>query len=258
MDVNELARIDHNKTFCRHPWETARIDVALAILKKHLAFPVQSIIDIGSGDGYVIQQMFLKNLSNHYTAVDIGYDDTFIRNEVSHALHPQITITSSLPEAQTIISDKGSTLYLLMDVLEHLENESVLLRQLQRNRSENASYLLITVPANQYLYSSHDTLLGHYRRYNRKSVIALCQQYQLQPIESGYFFLSLWCIRILQLGFEKIMKSSKKTSVENWQHGKWISAIVRKTLILDYQVSRIFKSLGINLPGLSVYCLCKI
>jgi hypothetical protein len=58
---------------------------------------------------------------------------------------------------------------LYIDVIEHIENDAAEL-QLAANLLRAGGYLFVIVPAHQTLYSPFDKLIGHYRRYSRKSL----------------------------------------------------------------------------------------
>ena len=57
----------------------------------------------------------------------------------------------------------------MMDVLEHIENDSAILREIKSHLKPDG-ILLLSVPAYQFLWSKHDILNMHYRRYNRNSL----------------------------------------------------------------------------------------
>jgi SAM-dependent methyltransferase len=60
--------------------------------------------------------------------------------------------------------DESFDLVTSFDVLEHIEDDSLALRELARVLRPNG-YLLVTVPAYRFLWSIHDESLGHRRRY---------------------------------------------------------------------------------------------
>ncbi len=54
-------------------------------------------------------------------------------------------------------------------MLEHLEDDRIILRYLQDNLKDNG-IAIITVPAHPWLFSEHDRVCGHYRRYTKKQL----------------------------------------------------------------------------------------
>jgi SAM-dependent methyltransferase len=62
---------------------------------------------------------------------------------------------------------------MLLDVLEHIENDVGLLLRL-RKALKPEGVLVLKVPAGQWLYGSMDRAIGHYRRYSRQTLSHIC------------------------------------------------------------------------------------
>ena len=58
----------------------------------------------------------------------------------------------------------------LLDVLEHTADDDLTLREMCRV-VRPGGYLLVMVPAHQLLWSNHDLVQHHYRRYSRRSLL---------------------------------------------------------------------------------------
>jgi len=120
---------------------------------------------------------------------------------------------------------------------------------------------MITVPAYQSLFCSHDHFLGHYRRYTNRSLKQTIEKAGFEKLKLGYFFFSLLMPRILQTLKERISKpdlSKSTTGLVEWGGGKGITSIIKGVLRLDHRITHGIKMLtGLSLPGLSNYILCK-
>lgn len=68
---------------------------------------------------------------------------------------------------------------LLLDVLEHVADDRDFLRRIASSMRPGA-ILLLTVPANPLLWSQHDHILGHLRRYTRRGLRHLWQELPLK------------------------------------------------------------------------------
>lgn len=102
---------------------------------------------------------------------------------------------SSLP-----FEDDSFDLALTLDVIEHLDDDEGALRELRRTLRPGGT-LLVTVPAYPKLWSSHDEVNHHRRRYTRRSLLDVAgragwqQQYfthfnaLLLPAAAGYRLL---------------------------------------------------------------------
>lgn len=252
MDLKELSRQTPGSTQ-RHPWETTRARISRFLIrkvKKHF----HHILDIGSGDAYLLAKLGQWELADHLIAVDSGYTDSIISS--LRQKHPKIEFRSTTEHP--LPDGSQPDLILLMDVLEHNLSETAVLEPvLNDDISGKQAVLLITVPAFQFMYSPHDKALGHYRRYTRKQLLKVCKQQGLQVIRSGYFFASLLSIRL----FQKLMAGKdatpQKRRIDNWKSTQWITTTLETLLWWDFRCCYALTSIGIHVPGLSCYCLCQ-
>lgn len=87
---------------------------------------------------------------------------------------------------------------LAMDVVEHVQNDSDFIKSWLPKLSKDG-IVLITVPAFQSLWSYHDEILGHVKRYKKSDLLALAKKSGLEPVYLNYafspFFLPLYIIR---------------------------------------------------------------
>jgi hypothetical protein len=251
MDISEFSRLNDKSKYNRHPWETSRKNVLHTFLKQsEIKFPIDRIVDIGSGDAFVIHTLVDKNLAKEYYAIDTAYTPEVIAQLKSNNNNSQVVYFQNLKEYLATVTEKVPTLYLCMDVLEHLEDEKIILDDLQ---SKDNNYFFFAVPAFQSVFSSHDVLLGHYRRYTLKQLVTVLNNYQFTIIDKGYYFTSLLLFRKL----DKFLKKDKDESIDNWEAGKLKTAFINTMLTIDFKISLLLKKLGVTVPGLSCYCLCK-
>jgi len=75
----------------------------------------------------------------------------------------------------------------LLDVLEHQEDDRAFMRDLV-DRMEPGSVLLVTVPAMQSLWSPWDVALGHFRRYDKESLVGSVERLPVRVDEVSYLF----------------------------------------------------------------------
>ena len=84
----------------------------------------------------------------------------------------------------------GASHVTLMDVLEHQEDDRAFLADLAEKMDPGAT-LLLTVPAMPSLWSAWDAMLGHYRRYTKKSLRETTASLPLQIEAQSYLFPEL-------------------------------------------------------------------
>ena len=74
---------------------------------------------------------------------------------------------------------------LCLNVLEHIEDDAVVLRGL-RDSLVPGGYLLLLAPAHRFLFGEIDRNVGHERRYSRAPLRALLEEAELEPVEIRY------------------------------------------------------------------------
>lgn len=253
MDISEIQRIENYIPEKRHPWEITRATVIRSLLKSNGYQPGSAITDIGSGDCFVLNQFQQNKMGSHFTAVDNAFNNDII--EKLKTTYPGINAFYNSLEEYDRSAATNSSWFLISDVIEHIENDGAFLDTLNSlSRKTAPAYCLVTVPAYQSLFSEHDTMLGHYRRYDLTQLKELCTSHKMEIKDSGYFFFSLLLPRFI---FKRFRNKKTKT-IDHWNGGAFITRILSSILWLDFKTGRFLKKMGINLPGLSCYCICKI
>ena len=261
MDLAELKnRIYAN--IKRHPWELARIEVLVSLLKDVLKNEEEfSVLDIGCGDIFPISKLIELYPKVSFYAIDIAFTDKIIEELKDIIEGKNIYLFQTLDEANLHLK-KPVNLVLLLDVVEHIKDDNEFLISLNKNIHINKdTFIAITVPAFQSLFCSHDHFLGHYRRYSNKTLLKTINNAGFEKISMGYFFLSLIPLRILQVLKEKIVKpdlTKETTGLVEWNKTSRITNVIKKILLYDFKICNLIKdTTGLSLIGLSNYIICK-
>ena len=250
MDLTEFDRLFDKENYKRHPWEISRRDVLFKLLKSSkITFPVKRIVDIGGGDAFIINEIYKQNLAEEYFTIDTAYSPEIISQLKANYGESKIQYVQNLMDYLANFPSEENTLFLCMDVLEHLENENEILNHL----TQKNNYFLFAVPAFQSVFSNHDVLLGHYRRYNLKQLQNVLKQHHFQIQDKGYYFTSLLFVRWM----ERIFNKNKKASIDNWTGSSMTSKLITLVLQLDFGFTHLLQKFGIRMYGLSCYCICK-
>lgn len=242
MDLKE--KLDSNRSGV-HPWELSRAESILKILKY---LPKETVYaDIGSGDMFFTKRLLNYTINQIY-AVDINYND----------LDDNDSNIDNIIKLNNVndIKDNSVNCIVLMDVLEHIENENEFLENVLDKLMEGGT-ILITVPAHQFLFSEHDKFLDHYRRYNKKRLLDTVSKHKVEIEEMFYFYSILFIARMLQILFYrlKIIKPNNK-GVGAWQYSQTcvITKIIKIFLNIDFRINRWISHRGLWQTGLSL-CL---
>ncbi|MDO8427132.1 MAG: class I SAM-dependent methyltransferase [Deltaproteobacteria bacterium] len=246
MDLRELKGLSR----IRHPWETSRVEALRSILKQSLDKDAKAL-DIGCGDGFVCMKLFKGTAVKRITAVDINLTKELI-DELSKR-GGGITYSDKLPKEKNCYG-----LILLLDVVEHVKDDGALLKEIG-DYLEQGGRVLITAPAFNFLFSSHDRYLRHVRRYSLKELRSLVESSGLRCVSSGYLFASLLLPRLLSASLERLfkIKDGPQKGVGNWRFGRGITKAIELMLRADNKISLIANGFGLKLPGLTGWVLCE-
>lgn len=241
MDLREAHRVHKGEAY-RHPWELSRTASIISFIKHNP--PAKCYADIGAGDRYFTQAL-VGRTSRPVYAVDTGY--TYIQRS------KEIIYLSSLD----MIPDEEIDCLFLLDVLEHVDDEHAFLEGVLKKLKPPAN-LIITVPAFQFLFSSHDHFLDHKRRYTRKQIITVLTQAGIKVERCFYFYTSLFLVRLTLLLLERVgITKRTKMGVDSWpfRERNPLSLIFTTLLNIDFTFGHFMGRVGIYSPGLSLCCL---
>jgi hypothetical protein len=172
MDLKELAGWKGDVD--QHLYYAAKA-AALDRLLQTIRF--RTIADIGAGSGFFAKHLLQqRSEASAATCVDINYET---ESDEWVAEKP----VAFRRDGRALDAD----LYLLMDVLEHVEDDVGLLQSVV-DSAPSGAHFVITVPAFKFLWSGHDVYLGHYRRYTLQQLVDVAQRSGLTVEKSCYFF----------------------------------------------------------------------
>jgi SAM-dependent methyltransferase len=175
--------------------------------------PAGTFFDIGGGNGFVSQGVRQLGIET----VVVEPDPSGSRHALGRGLKPVIAATiddadfkaGSMPSAG------------LFDVIEHIEDDLALLRQMHGLLSDEGK-LFITVPAYQWLWSSYDDSAGHFRRYRLASLCDLLRTAGFKVDFATYIFgfipLPIYLFRRLpeRLGLQRTVNLKEDDSAEQY------------------------------------------
>ena len=159
----QMAQLDQ-----RHWWFTARRRI-LAELIERVAKPPKDarILELGAGTGHNLAML------SRFGTVEASELDPIARNLASERLGREVK-EAALPNLSMFPADSYD-LIALLDVLEHVpDDKGSLAAILERLKPGGA--LLLTVPANPWMWSAHDVAHHHHRRYRKAEIGALAKE----------------------------------------------------------------------------------
>jgi SAM-dependent methyltransferase len=166
----------------RHWWYRARREILADLIARRIPLPADPrILEIGCGTGHNL--VMLKRFGR----VDAIEIDAAARAIAAERLGRAIG-EAPLP-ALTGVEDGAYDLVAILDVLEHVEEDEAALASIAR-KLRPGGRVLITVPAHPWMWSAHDAVNHHKRRYTRKTLKAVIARAGLR-IELLSWFNSL-------------------------------------------------------------------
>lgn len=249
MDLREA----HVNTSIRHPWEVARARFFGQQLRdRGVLGQLRSGLDIGAGDAWFAGQLVSQLPEKaRLHCVDAAYTQTSMA-ALQAKLPPQIALYPTPPPGR-------HDLVLLLDVLEHVQDDRTFLREIVQQRMEAGGRILISVPAWQGLFISHDTFLHHFRRYSPQQARALIEGAGLRIEASGGLFHSLLLPRLAMRVVEQVSGAqlhSREPGIA-WNAGPLATSAVAAALSIDNAASSWLAQRGVDAPGLTWWALCR-
>ena len=223
----------------QHWWFRARRSILSSLILKYL--PQGKILDVGCGTGFI-----LEALKTQYEVWGIDISKIAIQFCQEKGL---TQVTQGVLDKNTL-PEHYFDLIMFLDMIEHLEHDLSALTQ-AKHYLKSQGQLLITVPAYQFLWSAHDEIHHHKRRYTKKQLTELLQQAGYEVIFSSYFNTFLFPLIAIARLIGNQLNRHHRSDV------KLPSALVNNVL---YQVFRSEKNLFPNLSfpfGVSLVCLAR-
>jgi SAM-dependent methyltransferase len=146
----------------RHWWYRARRDILANLITRKIRLPEGArILEIGCGTGHNLEML------QRFGRADGIEIDPAARGMAEQRLGRPIG-TAPLPQL-TGVEAGAYDLVALLDVLEHVEEDEAALASIAR-KLKPGGRILITVPAHPWMWSAHDEVNHHKRRYTRKTL----------------------------------------------------------------------------------------
>jgi SAM-dependent methyltransferase len=207
----------------RHWWYRGRRTVLDGVIAG-LGLPADPrILDAGCGSG-----RFMVELAKLGNVTGVELSDT----SVSLARERQLGEVVAGSVLEMPFPENSFDLAVSLDVIEHLDDDLAALRELRRTVTPGGA-LLVTVPAYQWLWSGHDEINHHHRRYTRRSLQRVAEQAGWQQVRTTYFNSLLLPVAILLRVLDRFSTKTTESSLDLWIPPEPLNWVLERPLALE-------------------------
>jgi SAM-dependent methyltransferase len=231
-----------------HWWFTARAEILMSHIRRVFANRTDlKILNIGAATGYSSEL-----LQQFGTVTSIEFDEEcyeFTRDVVKIPIQQGSILELDFP-------DNTFDLVCAFDVIEHVEDDRLAVSEMRRV-AKLGGVMFVAVPALMYLWSEHDVVNHHFRRYSSKILRGLFVEHDA-PIFHSYFnfwlFFPIAAIRLLLRIFTKkhlAKPEDTQSDFDNFKSGGLVNSILKNVFLSENILLKRFISLPIGVSILS-------
>ncbi|MFN8638977.1 MAG: methyltransferase domain-containing protein [Dehalococcoidia bacterium] len=243
MDATEIDRLAHFEEW--YWWHRARASIVTDVLRRYAPAGNNDILDVGCGAGNT--SLALREFGTVF-----GVDASC---EAAAVAHRRGLASASMDATQLALRDDGFDVAVALDVLEHLDDDLAAARELRRVLRPRG-LLLVSVPAYQWLWSSHDVALHHRRRYTRRQLSGVLERAGF-ALELASYAMSL---ALLPAAAVRLLERLRPAGVAEGEHvSGYVSVSPLTNAVLSRLVALDRHAIG-RLPipgGLSVIAVAR-
>jgi SAM-dependent methyltransferase len=182
----------------RHWWYRARREVLAELIRREVRPPKDAkILELGCGTGHNLAMLS-----------GFGHVDGLELDEEARALSEKRlgrkVMSAPLPELAGV-PNRRYDLVGAFDVIEHIADDAAALASIAAKLKPTGKFVM-TVPAHQWMWSSHDVVNHHKRRYSKSGLKALIEASPMKLDRIGYFNSLLFPLAVAQRGASKLRR----------------------------------------------------
>ncbi|MGN6591172.1 MAG: class I SAM-dependent methyltransferase [Sphingomicrobium sp.] len=180
----------------RHWWYRARREVLADLIRREACLPKDAkILELGCGTGHNLAMLG-----------SFGHVDGLELDEEARALSERRlgrkVMSAPLPELAGV-PDRSYDLIGAFDVIEHIDDDVAALASIAEKLKPTGKFVM-TVPAHQWMWSAHDVVNHHKRRYSKRDLKALIEGSPMKLERVGYFNSLLFPLAVAQRAASKV------------------------------------------------------
>ena len=227
-----------------HWWFVVRQKIILQCLKKYTKPQPIKILNIGVAGG--ASSAWLSSLGE---VVSVETDPAFLNHLISENIPVVNASVANMP-----FDNNYFDLVCAFDVIEHVEDDIAAIKEIERV-CKVEGFICITVPAFNMLWSNHDVVNGHYRRYTHRSLLSLTEKFSSLEYKRLQYFNSLLFVPILIVRKISSSFSGNKNTAQSdfglFEKAGVINKILKSIFSLEIPLLRVVRfPFGVSLVGI--------
>jgi SAM-dependent methyltransferase len=196
--------------------------------------PPGRILDVGAGSAFFSKMLLRRTPATAAVCVDPGYTEE--RSEIEHGKPIVFRRASPVGDADLV---------LLMDVLEHVDDDVGLLRAYAEPARPGTRFV-VSVPAFSWLWSRHDEFLEHRRRYTLNGILRVMSDAGLTPVAGFYFFGALFPAVAIDRLWRRWWAAPQKPASDLRRHHPVTNSILTGVCFAESIVARHNRAFGLT------------
>jgi SAM-dependent methyltransferase len=184
----------------RHWWYRARRRVIADLIQREAQPPANAqVLEIGCGTGH---NLAMLGGFGHIEGRELDEE----ARAISERRLGRKVMSSPLPELAGVPNGHYDLIG-AFDVIEHIDDDRGALASIATKLKPEGRFV-ITVPAHQWMWSAHDVVNHHKRRYSKASLKALIDGSPMKLLKVGYFNSLLFPLAVAERAASKLRGKS--------------------------------------------------
>lgn len=204
-------------------WFVARRDMLMKLLDKYKIPKDAKILDIGCAGAVFLTELKKQGYTDLYA---LDYSPEAIEVAKANGIHNAFVMDGHDPKFEPETFD----VIISSDSLEHLEDDMKALRNWHTILKKNGTGFIL-VPAYNFLWSEHDDINYHFRRYTTKELKTKTLSVGYKVLDTNYYYSLIFIPTAMVRLTMKLFKKKKKPEEEANGQILMLPSFVNKSLI---------------------------